>query len=99
MFPVDKENMHVTDLDVSSITVEPRQERPLNNLDKLIASIQDIGLLHPIVVGTDGRLKVGYRRLKTYEQMGRATIPAHVTDNLDEHKKQIYETTYYAHGG
>ena len=75
--------MRITDFDISSIIVESRQERPLN-LDGLIASIQDVGLLHPIVVGADGRLKVGYRRLKAYERMGRATIPAHVTDNLDD---------------
>lgn len=76
--------MEVIDFYVSQIKVDERQKRPLGNIDGLIASIQDVGLLHPIVIGKDGRLKVGYRRLCAFQQMERNTIPAHITDNLDE---------------
>lgn len=75
--------MKVTDFDVSKIKVADRQKRPLGDIDGLVNSIQDVGLLHPIVVGTDGQLKVGYRRLVAHERLRRETIPAHVTDNLD----------------
>lgn len=76
--------MRVVDLEPDSIIVEERQTRPTGDLDGLIASIQDVGLLHPIVVGTDHRLKVGYRRLMAFRQMGRDTIPAHLTDDLND---------------
>jgi len=76
--------MRVVDLEPHSIIVEPRQTRPLADLDGLIASIQDVGLLHPIVVGTDHHLKVGYRRLEAFKRMGRDTIPAHLTDDLND---------------
>jgi ParB family chromosome partitioning protein len=76
--------MQVVDFEINRVIVADRQRRPVDNLAGLVASIQDVGLLHPIVVGTDGRLKVGYRRLMAFQQMQRATIPAHMTDDLDE---------------
>jgi len=76
--------MKVVDLKLDTITVEDRQKRPLGDIDGLIASIRDVGLLHPIVVGTDRRLKVGYRRLEAFKWMGCDTIPAHFTDDLND---------------
>lgn len=76
--------MRVVDIEPGAIVVEPRQTRPLGDLDALIASIEDVGLLHPIVVGTDHRLKAGYRRLEAFKRMGRDTIPANLTDDLND---------------
>ena len=42
--------MRVVDLEPGSIIVEERQTRPLGDLDGLIASIQDVGLLHPLKI-------------------------------------------------
>jgi N6-adenosine-specific RNA methylase IME4 len=76
--------MEVVDFDIAGIQVEKRQERPTGDLGGLIASIKDVGLLHPIVIGSDGKLKAGYRRLMAFQKMGESTIPAHVTDELDD---------------
>ena len=81
--------MNVVEFDISKVLVSDRQKRPLHNIDKLVASIQDVGLLHPIVVGTDGKLKVGFRRLTAYKQMGCVTIPAHITDDLNDVYKAL----------
>jgi hypothetical protein len=35
-----------------------------------MASIEDIGLLHPIIINTEGKLKVGYRRLTAFKRIG-----------------------------
>jgi len=71
-------------MNVDEIIVDDRQRRDVGDLDALIESIRRIGLLHPIVVGTDNRLKVGYRRLMAYKKAGWKDIPATVTDRLDD---------------
>lgn len=76
--------MKVVSFPTHKITITERQVRPLGDIDSLVASIKDIGLLHPIVVNTGGKLKVGYRRLIAFRRMGRHAIPAHVTDDLDD---------------
>ena len=76
--------MRVIDIEPGQVIVANRQRRPLGNIDGLIASIQSVGLLHPIVIGADGILKVGYRRLEAFRRMDRDTIPAHVAENLDD---------------
>lgn len=76
--------MRVVDIELASVIIEPRQERSVGDLSGLMASIEDVGLLHPIVVGTDHKLKVGYRRLMAFRQMERDTIPAHLSDDLND---------------
>lgn len=81
--------MKVSQITIDSIKIDKRQERPLGDIDGLIASIGDVGLLHPIVIGSNGQLKVGYRRLEAFRRMGKERIPAHVTDELDDVLKAL----------
>jgi N6-adenosine-specific RNA methylase IME4 len=76
--------MNVTEIPTDSIIVQERQRRPLGDIDGLVASISEIGLLHPIVVGSDFSLKVGFRRLVAFKRLGKSMVPAHVTDSLDD---------------
>lgn len=61
---------------VSSIHVGTRYRRDLGDLRGLMLSIQEIGLLHPILIRTDGRLVCGWRRLEACRRLGMTHITA-----------------------
>lgn len=48
----------------SSITVGKRFRKDLGDLDRLVQSIADIGLVHPIVITSENKLIAGVRRLE-----------------------------------
>jgi ParB-like chromosome segregation protein Spo0J len=56
----------------------------LGDVDSLAASIERVGLLHPIVVDADGRLVAGERRLEACRRLGKRRVPVTVVDNLTE---------------
>jgi len=64
------------------IIIGDRFRKELGDIDSLARSIEEIGLLHPIVVTSDGLLLVGFRRLTAWRSLGRADddIPATVID-------------------
>jgi ParB/RepB/Spo0J family partition protein len=49
-------------------------------LSSLASSVDEIGLLHPIVVRSDGTLIAGERRLRAAQQLGWKTIPVTVVN-------------------
>jgi ParB family chromosome partitioning protein len=49
----------------------------------LAASIEEVGLLHPIAVRADGRLIAGERRLAACKKLGWTSVPVTVV-NLNE---------------
>lgn len=55
---------------IGDITIGHRVRRDLGDLSGLIASIRDIGLLHPPVLTRDGVLLCGARRLAAVRQLG-----------------------------
>jgi ParB/RepB/Spo0J family partition protein len=65
---------------ITTITVGPRFRQDLGNIPALAASIEAVGLLHPIVITTTHALIVGRRRLAAYAHLGKTTIPALVID-------------------
>jgi ParB/Sulfiredoxin domain len=67
--------MSATTLPLAAIRVGARHRREFGNLDSLARSIDDIGLLHPIVVTPDGFLIAGERRLRAAAQLGWSEIP------------------------
>jgi hypothetical protein len=72
---------------LAAIDVGERHRKDMGDLDGLAASINDIGLLHPVPVLRDGdrfRLLAGERRLKAHALMGRETIPAYVVKGSSE---------------
>lgn len=71
------------ELPIEKIQVGFRYRKDLGNLRSLADSISEVGLLHPIVVTSDGLLIAGLRRLEACRLLGRARVPVTVID-LDE---------------
>jgi ParB family chromosome partitioning protein len=72
---------------------QPRTEFRQEELDELVVSIREIGVLQPIVVrpipdagiaGPHFELIMGERRLRASKQLGLATIPAVIKSTADE---------------
>lgn len=77
------------DIPVDQIVPNPKQPRQVfdeDDLTELVESIQEVGLLQPIVVRrvTDGyELVMGERRLRATKKAGLANIPAIVRDTAE----------------
>ena len=68
---------------ISAIVVDQRHRRDPGDIAALAASIDELGLLHPVVVTPDGRLIAGARRLAAAQLLGWTEIPTRVI-NLKE---------------
>lgn len=66
-----------------SIKVRKRHRQEVGDLTDLKQSIQEVGLLHPIVVTKNGVLVAGQRRLEACKQLGIDDIPVRVVSRLD----------------
>lgn len=80
-----------TRLPVEQIAVGQRYRRDLGDLRSLAASIEEVGLLHPIVVTPRGRLIAGQRRLKACLLLGWAEVPVTVVDLLQAARGEAHE--------
>jgi N6-adenosine-specific RNA methylase IME4/ParB-like chromosome segregation protein Spo0J len=67
---------------ISDIKIGKRHRREMGDIDSLASSIEDIGLLHPVVVTPDGKLIAGERRLEAAKALGWIKVPVHVV-NVD----------------
>jgi ParB family chromosome partitioning protein len=65
-----------TVVDISSITVGERIRKEFGDIDALAASIDELGLLHPIIIDKHHKLLAGERRLRAVKKLGWTTIPA-----------------------
>jgi len=68
---------------IADIKIGQRYRKQLGGVKRLADSIQEIGLLHPVVVNTHGELIAGARRLAAAELLGWKEIAATVVP-LDE---------------
>ena len=68
---------------ITDIQIEKRYRSDLGSLDSLCRSIEEIGLLHPVVVTPDARLIAGQRRLEAYKQLGWQDIPVTIIELED----------------
>jgi ParB-like chromosome segregation protein Spo0J len=62
------------------IKIGPRFRKDLGAIDGLVASIQAVGLIHPVVVDQDGNLVAGERRLAACLRLGWRDVPATIVD-------------------
>jgi ParB-like chromosome segregation protein Spo0J len=76
--------MTIRRMKVGDIKVRGRVRNDLGDLTDLCRSIEEVGLLHPVVVTADDRLVSGERRIAAFKQLGRDDIPAVVAENLDD---------------
>lgn len=67
---------------VADIRIGTRHRKDLGNIDALAASIDDVGLLHPVVITPSGLLIAGERRLAAIKRLGWEEIPVNVAHNL-----------------
>jgi len=89
LLAIDKADLSADTIPVDSIDPNPRQPRTRfddESLEGLAASIREVGILQPIVVGPagpDGRhvLVAGERRLRASKMIGLDQIPAVVRDS------------------
>jgi hypothetical protein len=76
---------------ISDVVVGERFRKDVGELSSLVASIKEVGLLHPIVVSEKDELIAGYRRLRAFQVMGLLEIPATIVNLKDLRKGQIHE--------
>ena len=69
---------------IADIKVGRRHRKTYGDIPALAASIEAIGLLHPVVVTAEGRLVAGHRRVMAMQHLGRDEVAATVVNNLDE---------------
>ena len=67
---------------ISEIKVGERARKDTGDLSELVASIEQIGLLHPIIITPDKTLISGLRRLEALRALGRTEAPAIIATNL-----------------
>jgi hypothetical protein len=71
-------------LPIDSIKVEGRHRKKMGDLDGLAASIVQVGLLQPIVIGADQTLIAGQRRLEACRKLGWADVPVLTVSHLGD---------------
>ncbi len=69
-----------TEWPIDRIKPGQRHRKVLGDIDNLAASIEAIGLLHPVVVNKDGTLIAGERRIAAFRKLGRTHVPVNVID-------------------
>ena len=72
----------IRQIPIAGVVVGERM-RSARDVGELSASIERLGLLHPITVHEDGRLISGHHRLRACEALGWTDIPARVVDYDD----------------
>lgn len=84
---------------ISEISIKPRQRKIdvrdknfLEHIDRLAASIQRVGLIHPVTLEDEGdELVTGFCRLNAFLKMGKETIPCVRRGDLSDLDKKIME--------
>ena len=67
-------------MDIEQIQVGFRYRKDLGDLRALAQSIEEVGLLHPVVVTPEGRLIAGQRRLQACRLLGWTEVPVTEVD-------------------
>jgi len=72
-------------LAITDIKVGKRRRKDMGDISALAASIEAVGLLHPVVVTADDyRLVAGERRLRAAKHLGWDLISVNIVKNLDD---------------
>ncbi len=75
----------------SSIKVGERLREDLGDIQEMMVSIQENGLLHPIVIDDERNLIAGARRLEAYRLLGKKQIPVTYFGTLSEDERVALE--------
>jgi len=74
---------------INSIKIGKRFRKDLGDIDALARSINEVGLLHPIVITPDGELLAGQRRLEACKKLGWEEVPVRIIGIKEFHEKMI----------
>lgn len=69
---------------IDAITVGYRHRKDLGDLDSLMKSIREVGLLQPITITPDGVLVCGRRRLEAMRRLGEHTLKVWVRSGISD---------------
>lgn len=69
---------------IADIVIVDRYRRDLGDVSDLAASIDEVGLLAPVVLAPDYRLIAGQRRIAAVQSLGHDVIEARVVHGLDD---------------
>ncbi len=76
---------------IDQIQIGFRYRKDLGDVRALAASIAEVGLLHPVVVTTSGRLIAGQRRMEACRLLGWTEVPVTVVDLLQAARGEAHE--------
>ncbi|MBN2012864.1 ParB N-terminal domain-containing protein [candidate division KSB1 bacterium] len=74
---------------INDIKIGSRIRYTAGDVDALKASIQEVGLLNPILVNEQHELISGFRRLEACRQLGWIEIEAHIIPTADDNVKML----------
>jgi len=81
----------IEEIKISDITIGERFRKDVGDVSSLAASIQNIGLLHPVVIDETNKLIAGRRRLAAFEYLGKDQIPFYRVNILNALKGEYDE--------
>ena len=81
--------MKVKHVSISEITINNRARTDMGDIDTLVDSIKEKGLLQPITLDNKLNLIAGHRRLTAFKQIGEDKIPAVIRESGDIDTKEI----------
>ncbi|PJZ25016.1 chromosome partitioning protein ParB [Leptospira hartskeerlii] len=76
---------------VSDIKVKNRIRKDLGDLHGLKSSIQNLGLLHPIIIDLDNKLVSGERRLECVKLLGWEYVDVRIVDVRSKKERVLIE--------
>lgn len=74
----------VESVEISKITLGERRRKVLGNVTSLSRSIEQYGLVHPILLRNGFELVAGQRRLEACKRLGWKSIPARHVETLSD---------------
>lgn len=84
-------NTPITRMNVSDITIGERRRSDMGDIAGLATSIQEHGLLHPLIVDDNGVLIAGGRRLAAMIKLGFEDVPVRRWQTLGDDDRRIIE--------
>jgi len=78
-------------IDLIKVGKRFRKDPSARDVEIMVESILEVGILHPIVVDEDYRLVAGHIRLEACRSLGWRTIPIHVVPLVDRVSGEIHE--------
>lgn len=76
--------MELIQINIGDVIIKSRIREEMGDLEELSKSIQDYGLLIPIIINRQNVLVSGFRRIEACKMLGYSTVPALVMDVDDD---------------